>query len=97
MVSSGASIRSTAKLSAPVASTVSPRSAGAMNRSDGIGAGKHAYSVVSVFTSGGTTYVRVRNPWGVDSTQGSRDGSDDGYVTLSWAAFRLAFSSIVSA
>jgi hypothetical protein len=57
----------------------------------------HAYTVISVFTSGSTTYVRLRNPWGVDGLQASRDGADDGYITLTWASFRLAFSSITAA
>jgi Ca2+-binding RTX toxin-like protein len=64
---------------------------------DGMLAPTHAYTVVSVFTSGGTTYVRLRNPWGIDGLQASRDGADDGYITITWASFRLAFSAITAA
>ena len=56
---------------------------------------QHAYAVVGVFSSNGAWFVRLRNPHGFDSpTQPSRDGADDGYVTVSWATFRVAFRSI---
>src|SRR5207237_815531 len=46
--------------------------------------GSHAYTIVSVAADG---TVRLYNPWGVDGYK-SVDGKNDGYVTVSWTAFK---------
>jgi Ca2+-binding RTX toxin-like protein len=61
-------------------------------RVDSVLSPAHAYAVVRVFDAGGTWYVTLRNPHGFDSaSQPSRDGADDGYVTVTLETFRVAF------
>lgn len=57
----------------------------------------HAYTLTRAFQSGGTWYVQVYNPWGVDQVHNSNlrpyaDGSNDGLMTLSWANYASTFS-----
>jgi hypothetical protein len=52
----------------------------------------HAYTVVSVFSSGGNYYVQLRNPWAKDCRYASNDGADDGYITIRWYDFAYSMS-----
>ncbi|MFN8015882.1 MAG: C2 family cysteine protease [Acidimicrobiia bacterium] len=48
----------------------------------------HAFSVIRVFESDGTTYVTLRNPWGTG------DNTDNGYFTITMDEFRDYWNSI---
>lgn len=56
----------------------------------------HAYTVVSVLRNGagGPGWVQVRNPWGVDGGSSTYGSSTDGYIWLTWAAFRSSMQGI---
>jgi hypothetical protein len=61
--------------------------------------GSHAYTVVGVQSSGGSTYVTLRNPWGQDSTPGyadAIDGVNDGIIRVPWTTFIRYFISFES-
>lgn len=58
--------------------------------------GGHAYSLTNAYTDGsGQQRITVRNPWGVDGI--SLNGSDDGFVDLSFSEFSSSFDSIAFA
>jgi hypothetical protein len=54
----------------------------------------HAYQVKTVFTSGGTQYVTVYNPWGVDGRTWDSN-TQDGLLTLTITQFQTYFSALV--
>jgi hypothetical protein len=58
--------------------------------------GSHAYSVVSAYTSNGTEYVVLRNPWGFDGA-GNDGNTSDGLITLTIDALRTGVSGGVIA
>jgi hypothetical protein len=55
---------------------------------------RHVYTVYRTFTSNGTRYVTLRNPWGHDTNDPAGDPTNDGYVTVTAATL---FSSITKA
>ena len=62
--------------------------------------GNHSYTVVGIGSSGGTTYVTLRNPWGNDSAPDSGSSSvdiTDGIFRIPWATFTQYFTDICSA
>jgi hypothetical protein len=61
--------------------------------------GDHGYTVVGIGSSGGTTYVTLRNPWGNDSTSASGSSSvniTDGIFRIPWATFTQYYTDAVS-
>ena len=67
-----------------VASTEANADPYTLDPSQGI-IGNHSYTVVGIGSSGGTTYVTLRNPWGNDSTPA-------GGKLRAWKSSRTAFS-----
>lgn len=57
--------------------------------------GNHAYEIKSITTTGGTTFVTVYNPWGVDGRTADSNSSD-GLITLSIADFERYFTAVVT-
>jgi hypothetical protein len=58
---------------------------------DGI-IGNHVYAVLAVFSQNGKWYVRLYNPWGMDSTNGRTidplgPAVNDGIITVTWQQF----------
>lgn len=57
----------------------------------------HAYAVTRVFYEGGVWKLRLYNPWHMDNAGTPKDGSNDGYVTISWSTFTRYFSRYAKA
>jgi hypothetical protein len=57
----------------------------------------HAYTVLKVYQDRGTWKVQLYNPSGVDGTLPPLDGKDDGFVTITWAAFCKSFQYVNTA
>ena len=61
--------------------------------------GNHGYTVVGIGSSGGTTYVTLRNPWGNDSAPASGSSSveiTDGIFRIPWATFTQYYTDALS-
>jgi len=61
--------------------------------------GSHAYTVLNVYQSGGSWFVQLYNPWGVDGYNNSTrqttaigDSSNDGKFVVSWSTFTKNFT-----
>ena len=58
----------------------------------------HAYAITNVFKDGnGKWSVEVYNPWGHDGHGTPRDGTNDGFLTLSWSEFTANFKHVTTA
>ena len=83
----------------PVA-TATESSADAYNLDPAQGViGSHGYTVVGIASSGGTTDVTLRNPWGQNSTPeyaSSIGSANDGIITIPWTTFTQYYTVIVS-
>lgn len=55
--------------------------------STGVLVDQHAYTVVDVVQQNGTTYVLMRNPWGVDGGLVTCGNKSDGIVWVTWDDF----------
>jgi hypothetical protein len=57
----------------------------------------HAYTVSGVYLDGTPWKIQLYNPWGVDGIGPPADGVNDGFLTLTWAAFSQSFQYINTA
>lgn len=54
--------------------------------------GWHSYALMRVWQEGSTWKLQIYNPWGQDGTT-TRDGVNDGLVTITWAQFASSVST----
>jgi Ca2+-binding RTX toxin-like protein len=66
------------------------------------GNGNHAYAITQISKFGTTTWVRLFNPWGYDSSHNGmhsdfNDGVNDGYIWVTFTTFRRWFFNMTVA
>ena len=67
--------------------------AGSYTSASGPIIGSHAYEIKAAYTSGGTMYVTVYNPWGYDAGTSTDSNPNDGLVTLTMAQLKQYFQT----
>lgn len=69
--------------------------AGRIDASSGL-IGWHSYAVMKVWQEGATWKLQLYNPWGQDGTV-TKDGINDGMVTITWAQYTASVSTYATA